>query len=136
MVCVLSSPGSAGEKFLCVTDKATGFHWNGASWETAEMNPNNEKFLVQEFDEPRVRPDGKWTHRASKLGEDAGGLLCERVQGDDDTVEIWCGGIIRNMMMNPKTLRFQRYFGWGYVSGRDEKDSGTFTAIGTCTKLE
>lgn len=121
-------------KYLCIADQATGFHWNGKTWEKSGFL-SGSKYIVAFFEFPDSsgwwwRPFSGWTHSP--------GMMCEFWGAseylEDDADEILCASSLQTFQMNFDTQRFFHVYRAGYINGDVAEDTPNIS-IGTCTKL-
>jgi hypothetical protein len=128
---VIAWPALAQETLVCVADKSTGFSWNGSSWITSDFNTGNQKYLVKPV--PEYGTDFKVNYEIRAFGSDVAKHRCFRKEGWS---EVTCGGLhFWGFMLNFESLRFQEYYGVGYVDGRDSVENTPALTIGTCSKM-
>ena len=130
-----ATSGWAEERYLCVAEKGTGFKWDGKSWVTTVFDVATDKFLVQRV--PRETVLGVvWNFEVKRLGSDEIFFSCF---GPDETNKgdrIICGGLLRGMLIDTKTLRYHELYGLGYIDGQDAEGNTPSLTLGTCSRLK
>lgn len=110
------------ENYLCIGDLSTGFFWNGSEWQQTYFNVKADQFVVA--------IDGL-TVTVTRVGRSAPTHTCElAVAGIEQAA---CGGLGYGFVVNFRTLRFQDYYGLGYVNGGDSADNTPSLTIGRCS---
>ncbi len=128
-----AATGDQVTRYLCVMEKATGFSYDkGGSWQSTDFEVE-EKYLVtprpKNFADELIPSDVAWLVTA--VGKKRPEYLCK-----DDFNKIGylsCKGLFSEFKMSRATMRFQTYYGNGYVS--DEKADTPYVAIGKCSPL-
>src|SRR5262245_65466236 len=129
---LLVSPAAALEKYLCIADQSTGFKWDGSEWVTASFRIDNMKFVVYE-----VAGNAEVNFEVKQVGEEFPRHSCNGRRFEQEYYPAMaCGGLGFGFVMSFKTLRFQDYYGIGYVHGPDEPGNTPSLTIGKCSKLE
>jgi hypothetical protein len=124
------------EQYICIGEQATGFNWDGKRWVSASFNTANEKFLVQEIQPERDVLGDEYNVVVKKFGENRNMHTCKRETFRGTKVpQFVCGGLGYGMVINTKSLRYQEYYGLGYVDGDDKPGNTPSITIGRCTRL-
>lgn len=119
-----SSHGS-DRNYLCVGDMATGFKYNGAKWESVNFFVNDSKFAVK---------ISGLAVEVTKIGDSYPMASCDLYA--EDAGQFSCGGLGFGFVMNFRSLRFQTFYGIGYIAGEDGNDPDTpAITIGKCSPL-
>ncbi|MEE1611860.1 hypothetical protein [Microvirga sp. CF3016] len=127
---------SAFEQYLCIGEKATGFNWNGSAWVQATFKVDNDKFLIQET-EPTELLGKTFNVEVKRFGSDRVLHQCERGEySGKKSNRIICGGLGYGMLIDAKSLRYQEFYGIGYIDGKDEPGNTPSLTLGTCTRLK
>jgi len=136
LACLLvTQPIRAGSpSYLCTTDKATGFYFNGNVWATTDFNDPVEKFIIRKVREgDRYRAGrNEYPYGAFDLGDDSGiGDRCKLGVGI-----ISCEGLVKTHFV-VSTGRFLRVYVRGYLWGESDESNkdNPYISIGTCTKI-
>jgi hypothetical protein len=123
-------PADAADNFVCIGEKSTGFHREGSVWERASFRADDQ-FVISQGTSPNefvIRQTGseKIVHTCKRETYDLiGGPLV--------SPDMICGGMAFNFSFNFETLRFQQFYGIGYVG--DTPNNTPYILIGKCTKL-
>ncbi|MET3970828.1 hypothetical protein [Bradyrhizobium sp. S3.9.1] len=132
IVSVMAVPVSAAETYVCVGEQSTGFKRNGSAWERAGFHAN-EKFVISQGETQK-------DYVVKQTGSDKIVHSCTRnaLTMPDGKSFLWpdmiCGGLAYNFAFNFETLRFQQFYGIGYIAGDVSSDT-PYIMIGKCTKL-
>jgi hypothetical protein len=126
------SAAEAQEQFLCVGTKATGFEWSGKDWVQRNFKVDDDKWLVQEV-KPRELRGESFNYEASKLGENRGGVACQRQKGSS---RILCGGLAHGILIDVETMRYHEVYGFGYIDGQDRDGNTPAITLGKCTRIK
>lgn len=123
------------DEWLCVAQQATGFKWLNERWTQTNFTVEGDSFVVAEV-EPHQNFSGGETVgvEVTHLGDDYPRHNCPPFFAEDSE-GIACGGLGYGFVFNRKALRFQEYYGLGYVDGEDAPGNTPSITIGTCTKL-
>lgn len=125
----------AGESFVCLGEKATGFHWNGSDWAIANFKVSEDKFLVKETP-PSELFGTTYNYEVRRFGADKRLFRCERFKiGKSYSSRIRCGGLGSGMLIDVKSMRFQEVYGFGYIDGKDQPGNTPSITIGKCSRL-
>jgi hypothetical protein len=129
---------SAADKYLCVAEQATGFSWNGKRWIITSFRVE-EKFMFQEV-EPKGTIGGEYSFIVGKVGEKYNKFQCKGYQaGGIRGRRVICGGLDLwyGMIMDTESLRYQEFYGIGFIEGNDKPESGSPSiTIGACTSVD
>jgi hypothetical protein len=127
----LSVAAMAKENLLCVADKSTGFSWNGSEWISSDFRVSNLKLLVKSVDEYKFGVL-QVNYEVSEFGSTSVKYHCHRDEGSD---QMSCGGLGWGIVVNFSALRFQDFYGIGFVDGPDKPGNTPALTIGYCQKL-
>lgn len=131
-----AGPVMAGEQYLCIGEKGTGFKWDGKQWATAVFDVASDKYVVQEVT-PQEIFGRKLNFEVKRFGSDKVQFSCERLESKDfKSARILCGGLGYGMLIDTKTLRYQEVYGLGYIDGNDTVGNTPSFSIGTCSRLQ
>lgn len=126
--------GAAPPSYLCVAELSTGVRWNGNNWETSTFYTEKEKFVVR-YVEGHGQDPTPYNYEVVRLGDEAPIHLCTRLKVEDDFVDgVTCGGLLHNFIMWSSTLRFQSFYGIGYLAGDAPGNTPAIT-VGKCSKI-
>jgi hypothetical protein len=114
-------------------DKATGFSYDkSGSWQSTDFEVE-EKFLVtprpNNFSDDLIPSDVAWLVTA--VGKKRPEYFCK--EGFNKIGYLSCKGLFSEFKMSRATMRFQSYYGNGYVS--DERADTPHIAIGKCSSI-
>jgi hypothetical protein len=121
---VISGPALADASYLCIGDLSTGFRYDGERWTTTTFNVDNDKFAVKVVG---VKVE------VTRIGSSYPIHQCDLYA--EDAVQFACGGLGYGFVMNFQSLRFQDFYGIGYVDGKDDSPDTPATTIGKCSPL-
>lgn len=129
-----SDASAPGRSYLCVADQATGFKWQAERWSAARFDPVPMKFLLRPI--PPTSLDPLATHGVFQMGHASIQILCQPFPTAKDN-SLLCGYPGFSLQFVERTMRFEYYFGLGYISGDETTESYTpHIAIGKCTLME
>lgn len=125
----------AGDQFLCIAEKATGFSWENGEWRRASFK-TGDKHLVVEVPEYSFIGE-KYNYEVRAFGSDKVEHRCVGSKSvlPEKGTRVLCGGIGFGFTMDTGTLRFQEYYGLGYVDGGDSNANTPYISIGVCSRL-
>jgi hypothetical protein len=125
-----SSANSSETRFLCVGDLSTGFVLELGNWRTGNFNAGEEKLLVSPAT-PEQSKGGRFSYTVTRIGQDGPIHYCEKpiVEGI-----IVCSGMRTSFIIDTAILRYQEYYGIGYVHG-DLPGNTPSISIGKCSKI-
>jgi hypothetical protein len=132
LCCLLTAIASAGDSYICVADKATGFKYNKAldKWEIANFSVDDQKYIVRKtLDNDKLYP---W--EVHKTG-DKYPMYCQ--YGFDKHGVFHCVRYTE-FIMDKNNLRFIFIQPSGYYNPdrtEHEGDETPFMAIGKCSRL-
>jgi hypothetical protein len=134
-----TAPGVAlaQEQYICIGEKATGFKWNGTEWTPTTFNVDDDKFLVQEIsplklgEQPVKLP---YAFEVKRFGKNEIYLTCEHFKLGNLS-RLYCGGVVNGMIIDTNSLRYQEFYGVGYLDGTDNKGTPNVT-IGKCSRVK
>jgi hypothetical protein len=127
-----ATPAAAIDKYICVGDQATGFHWNGKAWAPATFRADDTKYLVTDLDpKSDESAKGRFTVAVVPFGERTPSFACEELL----SLLYRCQGFYGQMSLNLSTLRWSSYYPHGYVNGEDNNKDNPAITIGRCSKL-
>jgi hypothetical protein len=126
-----SAANAASETLLCVADMSTGFAMEGKEWVTARFTVKDLRFVVKPVT-PYEYLGKEVNYEVTKMGESYPSHRCNRGDGAE---QMSCGGLGWGFTVNFRTLRYQDYYGIGYVDGRDNGDNTPSVTIGKCVQL-
>jgi len=117
------------DRFFCVADKSTGFKFQDDKWGYAQFDVSGSKYTIA----PSARTPGAFD--IYKFGEQY--PLLEACSNHRNTGDIYliCGGANWGVIFNEGAMRYQYYYGLGYVAGRDAQSDTPFIEIGRCSRL-
>lgn len=111
--------------YLCLADMSTGYRLVEDNWEFARFDVSKIKLIIKPT--PEIGPN---FYQVIKVGSaSAQHSLCELVG-----VSLTCGGLGFGFIMNTHFLRFQEFYGIGYVHGDMPGNTPSIT-IGRCSPL-
>ena len=130
---VEAATGDQVTRYLCVMDKATGFSYDkNGSWQSTDFEVE-EKYLVtprpKNFADELIPSDVAWLVTA--VGKKRPEYFCK--EDFNKIGYLSCKGLFSEFKMSRATMRFQSYYGNGYVS--DEKTDTPYVAIGKCSSI-
>jgi hypothetical protein len=139
-VALVASPSTAAEmeQYLCVADQSTGFKWEGNRWVSQSFNVQNDRFVFQEVPERKglVSSDDV-NFIVKRLGSADELFQCSRfVSKTFKGNRVVCGGLGYGMVMDTKSLRYQEFYGMGFIEGTDQPGNTPNITIGKCTRLQ
>jgi hypothetical protein len=117
------------DKYLCIADKATGFHWTGTEWAQTTFKVDKDKYIVADLDANRRHDD--ITIGVTKLGDQRPSYFC---RDRDSYSTLYCTGGV-NMRVNLKSLRYMQIYSEGYLEGDDNNNDTPYIQIGRCSKI-
>jgi hypothetical protein len=124
-------PALAQENLVCIANKSTGFAWNGSDWVSTDFRIDQKKYMVKSVPVYSTS-EGQVNFEVSEFGNDFPSHRCFKTKESDAMA---CGGLGWGFVMNFKMLRFQEYYGIGYVHGPDQPGNTPALTIGTCAKM-
>ena len=121
------------DQYLCIADQATGFIYEDGSWRSANFDVGDNKYIVRRAKESDgILAEGKeWGYVAFGTQNFVG---CDQV-GPAFTCSPFGQGLLGNFVVNLSTLRYQRYYPFGYTNGGDSPDDTPLIEIGKCSPL-
>lgn len=122
---------AAATDWICVPDMSTGFKWKSTRWESVNFNTDHT-YIVSEV------PSYDWL--GAQIGAEVnrpGSPYAEyRCEGSiPDNGVLVCGAPAMNFIFNSGTLRYQEYYGIGFLDGSDTEGNTPFIEIGKCSAL-
>ena len=123
-----SQAAHAMEQYFCVADQATGFVWRESRW----RRPRSRSMMTSSSFKRscRARTSDK------KLGDASERHTCSQFRLENFRAEqISCGGLGFGFVLHTKTLRYQEFYGIGYVEGGDTLRNTPSLTIGKCTRM-
>jgi hypothetical protein len=124
------------DKYLCIADKATGFHWTGTEWAQTTFKVEQNKYIVADLDVSE-RTD-KHPIGVTRLGHKHFDYLCS-INIYEHT--LLCSSDLLNdyyplsMRVDLTTLRYITIYSSGYVDGVDNNDHTPNIEIGRCSRI-
>jgi len=119
---------SIAEKYLCVADQASGFHFDGKSWGHASFKTDGKYMIAQSkrstTEKPKIAISLIGGHEM---------YFCDGLLSSQD--ELYCGGLEGRFRFDPKTNRFLKSYTAGYINGDQGKDT-PHIEIGRCSSIE
>lgn len=112
----------ADTSYLCIGELSTGFKQNGDQWVTTTFNVTEDKFAVS------VKNDYV---TVTRIGNDYPSHQCALAVSDAEGFA--CGGLGWGFRMLFSTLRYQEYYGIGFVEGADDGKNTPAMTIGRCS---
>jgi hypothetical protein len=110
--------------YLCIGDLSTGFVWLADTWKETTFHVRNDRFAVK-IEDLEVT--------VTRIGNDYPSHTCTLYAAD--ATQFACGGLGYGFVMNLTNLRYQDYYGLGYVDGGDSPDNTPALTIGKCSPL-
>jgi hypothetical protein len=135
--CALASDKHLGDKYLCIADKATGFHWTGSEWAQTTFKVDKGKYIIADLDLSE-RTD-KHPIGVTILGKAHWDYLCS--VNFITPVTLLCSSDLLNdyypisMRVNLETLRYIKISSEGYEDGEDNNNYTPNIEIGRCSKI-
>jgi hypothetical protein len=128
-----SLPGSATASetsYLCIGDLSTGFALESGIWKTVNFSVSDAKLIVKPASIEESR-GGEYQYTVTRIGQDTPFHFCEKplVEG-----VIVCSGRRTSFVLDTANLRYQEYYGIGYVHGDLPGNTPSIT-IGKCSKF-
>jgi len=135
---ILTVPAHALEKYICIGDQAVGFRLLNGRWSNAVFNVNDDRLMVMEIPPKKsIFGDATINFVVRKFGSDRNLHECSRQTFDGKpTTRIVCGGLGFGFLMDTKSLRYQDFYGLGYLDGEDRPGNTPSLTIGKCTRVE
>lgn len=124
---LLAAPSVAeaqSRTYLCIGDLSTGFVWKDGIWKEATFHVQEDRFAV--------KIEGM-SVSVTQIGRDYPSHTCSLAVADAD--QFACGGLGYGFVMNLTTLRYQDFYGLGYVDGSDSANNTPSLTIGKCSPL-
>lgn len=124
---------SGQEKYLCVSDRSTGFRYDESSksWEQARFKANR-KYIISKSD------DKEYTFKVIRIGENY--PICYCMQGFNEPGYLFCQGPGGDFRFNKKNGRYILIYSIGYYNVlpdsmflTDENSDTPFIEIGKCS---
>jgi hypothetical protein len=132
-IALAPSPAAAIDKYVCIGEQATGFHWNGTTWAQTALQVADQKYIIADVDPKDFRSqNGRYTVSVTGLGEHFPSSLCETPQFETISCHSEAYG---EMRINLHNLRWLSFYPHGYVNGADNNDDTPGVTIGRCSKL-
>lgn len=122
------STSALSEELLCIEKAATGFAFEGGDWKSVNFKAN-DKFLIQEIEKDKLLGVNPFTYTVKKFGEKTTFLYCKRPSSN-----LVCGGLGYGFVLNFENMRYQYYYGIGYLEESGESNT-PLISIGECTTL-
>jgi hypothetical protein len=131
----LPSPllAQAAFHYECKGDSSVGYRFDEGvlSWKSGEFRVGEPSYSVRHLTDEEMRDDviykGK-TWGVFAPHDKATLLSCPDMEAGD----LRCGGGSLSFILDSHSLRYQKYYQGGYVSGRDDNDDTPFIEIGRC----
>lgn len=118
-----------GAEWLCVPDQATGFKWIDGAWQDVTFDTPHT-YLIKEV--PEYELGGMFVAlEVTQIGRANPTHRCPPIVGE----QVACGGLGMGFVFNRATLRYQEYYGFGYVDGGDSPENTPAIEIGKCSPL-
>ena len=120
------------DSYLCIPDMATGFKFANGKWQQANFTVANRKYLLRHAKES----DASWVKERewawTEFGETVAWAGCDKPDFD----YMKCGGVMQEIQINVRTLRYQAYWLGTYLAGSEDQMSDTPSIeIGKCSPL-
>lgn len=121
------------DQYLCIADQATGFIYEDGRWHSANFDVGDNKYIVRRARESDgILAEGKeWGYAAFGTENFVG---CDQV-GPSFTCALFGEKLLGIFVVNLITLRYQKYYPFGYTNGRDSPDDTPYIEIGKCGPL-
>ena len=111
-------------KWICLTERATGFAWNGQRWDQTSFDTSKMRYVISR--DPAE--DNAYTVKTVSRNY---GTRCD---GPTEYGFISCP-FFGEFKFNTKTLRFLSTYTAGYLDGKENNDNTPAIEIGTCTRF-
>lgn len=121
-VCVEQAFAADGRKWLCVSEGASGFRWNGVSWEARSFRALEKYVLSWRTD------DGEEGWKVNEMGSE----FAWPCSLNDQTFNCTTFG---EFFISLETLRYIKTYIVGYLEGVDSNENTPHIEIGTCSRL-
>lgn len=118
-------PASASQ-FFCAATHSTGFRLNDGKWRSVDFNIEPMRYVIA--------PDGA-EYTVTKLGQQFPFHRCQNTMPAGQQIHLICGGLGYGWLFSERTLRFQEYYGIGYIDGEDKGGNTPSITIGTCSRI-
>ena len=119
--------------YLCIADMSTGFKYDNGMWQQTHFNVDGSKYMLRHTKESDVVwvKEHKWAW--VEFGETVAYSWCD-VPADSDYFN--CSGVMVEVQLNVKTLRYQMYYHGTYLAASEEQHADTpHIEIGKCSPL-
>jgi hypothetical protein len=126
-----STSGNAADKFFCTAERSTGFKFLNEAWVQTAFKIDADKYVVQRVPRPYEQFGETISWEVKKVGEQMPAFQCR----DSGETRIICGGLGWGFIMNPKMLRYQEFYGMGFIDGDSAENTPALT-LGKCVQLE
>jgi hypothetical protein len=134
--CYLSRPQSPRRATCGLGEQSTGFKWDGQRWTSTKFTAENDKFVVQQVPERNLMGEIV-NFEVTMFGETVPRHRCFRSSYDGKPSQIIiCGGLGWGFQMNTKSLRYQEFYGIGYLDGEDKPGNTPSLTIGRCSRIK
>lgn len=122
-----SDPAISASRWFCAAELSTGFKLNGKVWQSVDFTTDKSRYTISRDDQ------SQWVVQA--LGSRYPTHRCENT-GTDAKVWLTCGGLGYGFVFREDSLRFQEFYGFGYLDGRDEPGNTPAITIGVCSEID
>lgn len=124
---------NAAGSFFCKGELSTGFRWDGSKWAIAKFTTENDQYLIRPYKAP-LYPDE--TYGVYRMGEEYPRHICKNTKEPGYGIHLVCGGLGYGFIFSEEKLRFQDYYGIGYISGEDGDANTPALTIGKCSPID
>lgn len=120
-------------EWLCVPELSTGFSLESGEWVRSAFTVKGESIIVAEVTGKRDYLGEPYGIEVTHTGDEFPMHTCPPLS--EGMVQVACGNMGYGFLFNKSTLRFQEYYGIGFVDGRDDGGNTPSLTIGHCSKL-
>lgn len=116
--------------YFCVAEHSAGMTSDDGNWKSSRFNVSDQRYIIRP-----VSPnsgDSTSTHAVYRMQGNVFMLYCQDTSADSGML-FSCGSRIWNFLVANGSLRFQSYYGFGYL---DDANDDPHLTIGTCSPLE
>jgi hypothetical protein len=121
------SPADASQ-FFCAADLSTGFKLQSSGWSSVDFTVKDMRYTIAPQD------SGGTDYTVTKLGDKSPSHRCKNNLPPGGKIHLVCGGLGYGFIFNERELRFQEYYGIGFVNGDAPGNTPSIT-IGKCSPI-
>ena len=129
---ILFIPTAIAQSFFCVAELSAGFKWKDSKWISTTFTTEDDRYVIRPID----NGDESESFGVFRMGNEYPIHKCRNSTGSTEKLHLVCGGLGYGFIFNQEHLRFQDYYGIGYVSGQDGSANTPSLTAGRCSRIE